>query len=83
MGFAEDRPIDVTTSTPVSMAMTQSRARISYSYRSGFECEILLIANWYQWRVQDLKEGGAEPIAREARAQKFKPRPQNVDHAPR
>jgi hypothetical protein len=28
-----------------------------------------------QWHVQDLKQGGAKPIAREARAQKFKPRP--------
>ena len=36
-----------------------------------------------QWRVQDWQEGGAKPIAREARVQKFKPRPKNVDHAPR
>ena len=28
-----------------------------------------------QWRVQDLKEGGAKPIARTARAPNFKPRP--------
>jgi hypothetical protein len=28
-----------------------------------------------QWHVQDFKQGGAKP--------KFKPRPQNVDHAPR
>ena len=35
-----------------------------------------------QWRVQDLKEGGAKPIAREARLQNFKPCPNNVDHTP-
>ena len=33
-----------------------------------------------QWRVQDLQEGGAKAIAREARAQNYS---KNVDHAPR
>jgi hypothetical protein len=32
--------------------------------------------------VQDLKQGGAKPIAHKVRVQKFKPRPKNVDHAP-
>ena len=34
-----------------------------------------------QWRIQDLRKGGAKSIAREARAQNFKPRPQIGDHA--
>ena len=38
--------------------------------------------DWYQWRIQDLKEGGARSIAREARTQKYLATPQNVDHAP-
>ena len=29
------------------------------------------VENYSQWRVQDLKEGGARPITREARAQKI------------
>ena len=35
-----------------------------------------------QCRVQDLEEGGAKPIAREARAQKFKPRPKTLTTPP-
>ena len=35
-------------------------------------------SNCIQWRIQDLKEGGAKPIACKARAQKFKPRPQTL-----
>ena len=35
-----------------------------------------------QWRIQDLKEGGARSIARFARAQKKLATPPNVDHAP-
>ena len=41
------------------------------------------IPDKHQWRVQDLKEGGAKPVACEARVQKFKPRLKTVDHAPR
>ena len=43
----------------------------NFGAHTGFFEEI----RHHQWRVQDLEEGGAEPIAREARAQNFKPRP--------
>ena len=39
------------------------------------------MCNARQWRIQDLRKGGAKSIKRKARAQNFKPRPKIGDHA--
>ena len=62
----------------------QYRGRLNFESISGLPVSAVLCQEpaWtrivngvVQWRIQDLRKGGAISIAREARAQKFKPRP--------
>ena len=53
----------------------------SYNFAKARPTQMIFITTRYhQWRIQDLKEGGARSIARKASSQIL--RPQDVDHTP-
>ena len=65
------------------MAMGKGSLSLSFSLSLPLPLSLSLLPSLhiFQWRIQDLRKGGAKSIARKAHAQIFKPRPQIGDHA--